>query len=895
VVVTASIVVFALWSFIHAKVAGDALTAACATAKASLDEGEAKDALDTFEEATITEETAWRLPTACARTRSDAEDAADDPSADTAARNAEVALVCSLATADLERGDPARALATLNSANLKEGELAKGCGATATIAEELTAAGLDAASLPSVVVPLSTPPASGEQANDDSDTPSKAPPARVGTWWDEFTKGYTSPIATVLTWLLGGALALFVLARLLVELPGLRSLRTARSDRRVFGWLGWVLLLVAPLLLTATGIMVAAGVVSGDTLAGLFVATAGLGLVASVALAAWLASLLRISISVVTPDGLKLDRAQVMERVRILTGDRGGSIEIPGSADVTDLGTSLSAMSDKEWVAAVQRVLLFLVGVVPWNAAVDVKGDRRASVVVARNRRTLSARRVITEGAGMRALEDLPKPLTEVDVLATFVAAEILMSIRPWYALDFAKGIYGATDADSVALQHIAVTWFMRKPHSPQAEELLATATRRDPFNRLAQASLMNARHRQSSDVATLMGYRGWVDAELGLGHSSEHKSQPADKLERGLLVTRAAITRNLAALLLAKKPAVATASESPTAAPMEVVEAVGWPPGRRGAWTFARTAAASAREEHLQAQQAAKIAEAAKAAETKETAAAARQQNIDEAARKARTAAGRARSHAETARLAAERAYSRSDPHTAWLFARAADAAHKDTTKNADDAAAAKDDVLKLVAGARLDADRTTHRATVLIGVRTLLARLANEEELLDAQIARNTAKGDEQVSDQIARIRLVIQQKALVAMLLNEAGLPDPIRRGLLNRQATMQSTLADDLTQGNDSAVVRRVPALAYGFACYLTRWVGKEFDDELVAGLLDTAIALDAYAAFAKHDPELSTAGDAAGFGRLVIKAATALEARAPRAAATQAIVPAAKLG
>jgi hypothetical protein len=760
VVVTASIVLFAWGSFMPARSEGDKLTAACAKAKTSLDEGEAKAALDTFEEAKITDETAWRLPSACAKTRSDAEDAADDPSADTAARSAEVALVCSLATADLERGDPARALATLNGANFKEGELAKGCGATATIAEELAAAGLGAASLPSVVVPPSTPPASGEQADDDADTPSKTPPARIGTWWDEFAHGYTSPMATVLTWLLGSALALFVLARLLVELPGLRSLRTARSDRCVFGWLGWVLLLVAPLLLTATGIMVAGGVVSGDTLAGLFGALAGLCLLASVALAAWLATLLRISISVVAPDGSELDKAQVMERVRMLAGDRGGSIEIPGSTDVAELGTSLSAMSEKEWVAAVQKVLLYLVGVVPWNAAVDVKGDRRASVIIARNRRTLSARRVITEGAGMRALEDLPKPLTDVDVLATFVAAEILMSIRPWYALDFAKGIYGATDADSVALQHIAVTWFMRKPHSPHAEELLATATRRDPFNSLAQASLMNARHRQSSDVATLVRYRGWVDTELGLGHSSERKRQPADKLERGLLVTRAAITRNLAALGLVEEPTGTAVSESPPPASMEVVEAVGWPP--------------------------------------------------------------------------------------------------------------------------------------VLKGGKTLLDRLGNEEELLGARIARNTAKGDEQVREQIARIRLVIQQKALVAMLLKQPELADGVRNGLLKRRTQLQSTLADDLTKGNDAAVVRRVPALAYGFACYLTRWVGTEFDDELVAGLLDTAITVDTYAVFAKDDPELSTAIDAAGFGKLVVKAATALEARAPHAVDTPPIVPAAKL-
>ena len=858
---------FAGVSFVPAKHEGDALNKACGAAQASLAEGDGQAAVDALNDAGITDETAWRLPAACAETRIAAEDAAKNPAE--AARTAELALVCSLATAELERGDPARALKILDGAELSEDERAKTCGATATTAANLNAAGLSAASLPTVAAAPSASPASGAQTDDDDDTSTKTPPARVGTWWDEFTTAYASPLTTLLTWTLGGALALFVFARLLVELPGLRNLRSARFDRGVYRWVGWILLLAVPALLSVAGVMVAAGAISGGSLAGLFAALAGLGLVASVSLAAWLATLLRISISVSAPEDSKLDRAQVAERIRTFAGRRGGNIELPASTDVAELSRSLAAISETQWIAAIQKVLLFLVGVVPWNAAVEVKADRRASVVVARNGRTLSARRVITEGAGLRALDDLPKPLTDADVLATFVAAEILMSVRPWYAHDFEKGLYGATDADSVALQHIAVTWYMRKPYSPEADELLTTASGRDPFNRLAQASLMNARYRQSTDIATLVRYRTWVDAEFRRDQSSQRQAGPADELERGLLITRAAIARNLGAPLLAEPPTGAADSGSPTAAHMEVVEATGWPPGLRGAWNFARAAAATAREEHLRAQEAA------------ESAVAADLRQIDEKTRDARAAADRTHTHAERARLAAEQAYSRWLPRTAWRLARIADASRRDATKGANDATAAKDAVLKKAAAAKVAADRTTHPDNVLLGLKSLLARLRVEEESLEAKNARATGKGDVRVKDRTARIRLVIQQKALVAMLLN---LRPPVTKegSLLTRQRELQKKLSDDLMTGEDAAAVRRTPALAYGFACYLTRWKGKKFDHELVAELLETAIAVDAFAMFAKDDPELSTASDAAGFEKLVAKAATALQDRTAKA-------------
>ncbi|MCI4658924.1 hypothetical protein [Cryobacterium zhongshanensis] len=880
-VVGALLFAVACVSFISAKHAGDVLTKACLAAKISLTEGDAQAAVVALDDAGITDETAWRLTTTCAETRTSAADAAKSPSAAEAARTGEVVLACSLASAELERGDPARALAILDGAKLSEDERAFACGATAKTAANLTASGLSAASLPGIIAVPSASSATAAQPGDEAGTPLETPPARVGTWWDEFTKSYISPVATVLTWSLASALALFVLARLLVPLPGWRNLRSSRRDRFVFGWLGWILLLFVPVFLTAVGVMVAAGVLSGASVALLLGSLGGLGLLASISVAAWLATLLRIFISVTAPQDSTLDRAQVMERVRILAGRRGGTIELPASADVTALGNSLTAISENPLLAGVQKVLLLLVGVVPWNAAIEVRGNRRASVIIARNGHTLSARQVIAEGAGLRALDDLPKPLTDADVLATFVAAEILMSVRPWYALDFEKGLYGATVAVSVALQHIAVAWYMRQPHSPEADDLLTTANGVDPFNRLAQASLMNARYRQSSDISTLVRYRKWVDTELSLSRSSKREGQPADELERGLLVTRAAIARNLAALLLARSPADTPEPEPSIAAPLKIEEATGWPPGRRGAWTFARTAADMARADHLRAQEAAESAEYADI------------HQIDARTRDARAAADRTHMHAERARLAAEQAYSRWAPRAAWQLARDAGASRRDAMHGAGDATAAKDAVLKAKAAAKLAADRRIHCNDALLGLKSLLAQLRIEEESLSAENVRATGKGDARVKDRAAQVRLVIQQKALVEMLLN---LRPPVTEmgSLLKRQKELQSELSDDLDTGEDATAVRRAPALAYGFACYLTRWKGEKFDNDLVLELLETSIAIDTFAEFAKDDPELSTTGDPAGFDRFVARAATVLQDRKAKATDAPAAVATTKL-
>ncbi|QIG38445.1 hypothetical protein G5T42_02255 [Microbacterium sp. 4R-513] len=69
----------------------------------------------------------------------------------------------------------------------------------------------------------------------------------------------------------------------------------------------------------------------------------------------------------------------------------------------------------------------------------------------------------------------------------------------------------------------------------------------------------------------------------------------------------------------------------------------------------------------------------------------------------------------------------------------------------------------------------------------------------------------------------------------------------------------------------------PRLAYSVACFLVRWRGMQFDVPPVRFLFDTALTSDLQSRFIPSDPELTTAADTAGFGRLKKRAADVVEA------------------
>ncbi len=294
-----------------------------------------------------------------------------------------------------------------------------------------------------------------------------------------------------------------------------RHLVSSRPYRQRIGALGWTLLILSPCLMAGAGVAVRSGWLMGPAVVVLFLALATLSLIASLSLAAWLATLLKLTITVESESTLR--QTQIVERLRALASGASGSIEIQSASTIENVSTALTALSKADWIAAVQKIVLFLVGISPWQVTVSANG-REAFVTLARNGRTVHAATVQTQGSGLEPLRTPPPPLADDDILAVFVAAEILLAMRPWYAEDFDRGLNGATKARSVALQHIAIRWYMGTHDATDAVTLLRAAVASDPSNQLAAATWEHARWRGSSDPGELRDYGKWLDRQLGDG-----------------------------------------------------------------------------------------------------------------------------------------------------------------------------------------------------------------------------------------------------------------------------------------------------------------------------------------------------------------------------------------
>ncbi|MCW5954409.1 MAG: hypothetical protein KIT69_19330, partial [Propionibacteriaceae bacterium] len=226
-------------------------------------------------------------------------------------------------------------------------------------------------------------------------------PETFGKAWDDFVKAYATPLGNALLAVLGVAFALFVIARLLIETPPFGDRSSTSASRAFYGWFGWVLLALVSVGIVAAGVQTNLGGLTGPWNYALFGTLILLGGVAAVALSQWLSTMLRMKISV-TGDGVT--SAHIAERLRALAGNSGGRIELPGAPKIDELDKSLTSLSAVGWIAAIQKLLLFLVGVVPWDAQVELKDDRRASVAMERNGRTISVRAITTDSPRLKPL-----------------------------------------------------------------------------------------------------------------------------------------------------------------------------------------------------------------------------------------------------------------------------------------------------------------------------------------------------------------------------------------------------------------------------------------------------------------------------------------------------------
>lgn len=480
-------------------------------------------------------------------------------------------------------------------------------------------------------------------------TPSPTPTSAVGAFgagWDKWFALAMAPLAGAAGFIAAGVLALFVVARLLVELPAIRNRTSSVADRRVLAGAGWTLLIGAPIALCVAGYRINAGRMVESIPLLLLLAAAGL--IGAYGVSLWIASGMRVQVTVTTKDeAAGLTSADVVNRIRKIAGSGGRTVEVPAGADLPAVATALTALSSHSWVAALQGIVLFLVGFAPWSVTLDQQSDRMASLVIARHGRAKKSERIVldqspygsvapiaallaepektpektlekppaddaaaggsatggspTAGAGADPKKDdqtsrherhrrrhdrrrkrdsldsrglhtdsvadappdaaqkaeavgepleLKEPLPR-DVLAVVAAAHAVATFRELQAHDYDRAMLGATVPASIALTNIATTWYAKNPRSKaDAVELLRTAARYDPFNRLARWTLDWALHRDSTNPGELRDYldrlfRRIADRvdEVGLREASD------DPAFVSLTMTAAAITRNLAAI----------------------------------------------------------------------------------------------------------------------------------------------------------------------------------------------------------------------------------------------------------------------------------------------------------------------------------------------------------
>ncbi|GAA1469866.1 hypothetical protein GCM10017607_11530 [Microbacterium thalassium] len=436
-----------------------------------------------------------------------------------------------------------------------------------------------------------------EKESSPCSTPTPTPPtAAFGEAWDEYWKSQLEPLAGSVGFIAGAALAMFVLARLLMELPPIRMRQSSRVDRRIVGTTGISLLVSVPLVISAVGAATQQNTLAPDV--ALLLALGAEAIIGAIALACWLASRMRLDLTVTSEAKdadatTNLTRDDVLRRLHSIAGP-SRAVEVPTGAELETLSTSLTALSSQGWIEGVKGIVLFVLGIVPWKITVTQHGVNEASVSISRHDRLRKSARVrlasapygqlavvaeaiapppdkpkkrpVLRLAGLYAAQATPiadaatgspgaapTPPNSRDLLATVIAAHVLVELAATEDHDFAPALMGATSPTSIALVSIAIGWLLRGKDPTDAVATLEAATLADPYNRLAQWMLDYARNRAEVDPDRILAYgerlRDRLTArKIELGSVARTRS---DAPYKTALATLAAMTRNY----LAQRP----------------------------------------------------------------------------------------------------------------------------------------------------------------------------------------------------------------------------------------------------------------------------------------------------------------------------------------------------
>lgn len=477
--------------------------------------------------------------------------------------------------------------------------------------------------------PQPTPTPSPTRTPSPTPSPTQTPalPERLGSAWDTFWTDSLLPFAGALAFALGVVLFFFVLARLMVESPIIRRRRSSTAERALLGWTGWLVVITAAVGAVVIGIQLTISSTATNPL-WVLLTLAAFGMLGSVALAMWLGARLRLDVSVAAggetadkKDASVMDRADVITRIRALSVPSSRLLEVPSGMDLAGVATGLGALSDHPLAKAVQGIVLFVIGVVPWKVSVTQLSATEATVQIVRHGRVQAEERLSVAAsphdvAPLRAITSpppdppttapdaapggpetapsargakhsaergnakpgrkrrkesetaqrgaapdrtvirsapeppeptpTPKPATR-DLLATAIAARVVVALRDTETYDVDRALMGATSAPSIGLRTIAATWFLND--RTEAEEILTKAIELDPFNRLAHSTQDWVQSRSCTDPDEIDAFCDRLIArlrdrrsELGL------RAAAGDAFYASTLMTLAAMSRNGAA-----------------------------------------------------------------------------------------------------------------------------------------------------------------------------------------------------------------------------------------------------------------------------------------------------------------------------------------------------------
>lgn len=274
----------------------------------------------------------------------------------------------------------------------------------------------------------------------------------------------------------------------------------------------WVLLIVT--LAAAMSVLIkAAGTLLplSEELLILLLATVT-GLLGAMLCAWWLATRLRLEVSVADLEGTdKLgDVGLVVAMLNELGAQKPRGIEVPRGADVTALNGALLPLPENPLINIVKKVLEALLGAVPWHARIEGKANL-LSVSIHRNGRTVSSAVIDKQLLGVAPVtpDQTESPVLLSDAPLRLASAFILATLAREHS-SISEGLAGASEWRSIGLQYIATT--APDDFDPiYRRRILGLALNYDPKNKGAQLAFRHAHDRMSTDIGTLVKYREWL------------------------------------------------------------------------------------------------------------------------------------------------------------------------------------------------------------------------------------------------------------------------------------------------------------------------------------------------------------------------------------------------